>query len=333
MFSKHLTAYEQSEILSFRNIYYIAAGIRKLEGRIKEANYGFDDERNDYLLVKNDHISYRYEILEIIGKGSYGQVIKAYDHKDKKTVALKIIRNLACIIQQAKIEIQVLYKLIEGQNSCPYIVTILDNYIFRNHIIQSFDLLDMNLYQLLKSRSFSSLPLNTLKAYAQQLLEGIKYFHSLNVLHCDLKPENIMITGEKIKIIDFGSSCFMNRRVFTYIQSRFYRAPEVILEVGYDCKIDIWSLGCVLAELYLGKPIFAGKDEIDQLFSIIEVLGLPPSYMLEASPKSQIVLSIIKKVNSGSSSLLKYRIPGSKNLKQLINSNDLEFVNFLSSNF
>ena len=118
---------------------------------------------------------------------------------------------------------------------------IIDNYVFRNHIIQTFDLLEVNLYQSLKSKLFSPLPVYTIKLYAEQMLEGIKYFHSLNILHCDLKPENIMLNSDrsKIIIIDFGSACFSNRRIFTYIQSRYYRAPEVILEVGYDYKIDI----------------------------------------------------------------------------------------------
>ena len=331
-FSKHLTTFEQSEILAYRNIYYIAAGVGKLEARSREINNGFDDERNDYILVKNDHIAYRFEILEIIGRGSYGQVIRAFDHKERKCVAVKIIRNLSCIIQQAKIEIQVLYKLIQQGEPCPYLVSIVDNCVFRNHIIQTFDLLDMNLYQHLKSKSFSSLPINMIKLYTQQLLEGIKYYQDLNILHCDLKPENIMLNSEKSKItiIDFGSACFVNRRVFTYIQSRYYRAPEVILEIGYDYKIDMWSLGCVIAELWTGRPIFPGKDELDQLFCMIDVIGLPPAYLLENSPKCQLVLETIRKL-SLSNSPSKGRIPGSKSLKQLLKNADPLFYDFLSS--
>ena len=331
-FAKYLTTFEHSEILSHRNIYYIAVGVNKLEPRMREINSGFDDERNDYILVKNDHIAYRYEILEIIGRGSYGQVIRAFDHKERKNVAVKIIRNMSCIIQQAKIEIQVLYKLIQQGDPCPYLVSIVDNWIFRNHIIQTFDLLDMNLYQHLKSKSFSALPINAIKLYTQQLLEGIKYYQNLNILHCDLKPENIMLNPEKSKItiIDFGSACFSNRRIFTYIQSRYYRAPEVILEIGYDYKIDIWSLACVVAELWTGRPVFPGKDELDQLFCMIEVIGLPPAYLLENSPKCQVVLETIKKL-SISATPGKGRIPGSKSLKQLVKNSEPQFYDFLSS--
>ena len=327
LFSKRLSFFEQTEILSFRNIYYIAAGVKKLEANPKEVNNGFDDERNDYILIKNDHIHYRYEILEILGRGSYGQVIKAYDHKEKKLIAIKIIRNLSCIIHQAKIEIQILYKLIQNEEGKDFVICILDHFIFRNHICLTFDLLSMNLYQYHKSKNLMPLPLVTMKNFTEQILRGIEYYHSLGILHCDLKPENIMLNDDqsKVKIIDFGSGCFSNKRVFTYIQSRFYRAPEVIMEVGYDNKIDIWSLGCVLAEMMMGRPLFAGRDEIEQIVAIIEVLGLPPSYMIEKSNKRGVILESLRKNNSS-----KGKIPASKPLKSLITADNL-FMDLVSS--
>jgi dual specificity tyrosine-phosphorylation-regulated kinase 2/3/4 len=331
-FSKFLTGYEQSEILNYKNIYYIAPGVNKIPINLKSLNCGFDDERDDYILIKNDHIAYRYEILEILGKGSYGRVAKVYDHKEKKFVALKIIRNMPCILQQAKVEIQVLYKLINQENPSQHVIKILDHIIFRNHIMESFDLLDMNLYQLLKIRSFSPLPMDNIRSYTHQILEGIKYYQSLHILHCDLKPENVMIRqdGSQIKIIDFGSACFEDKKIFTYIQSRYYRAPEVLLEIGYDYKIDIWSLGCIVAELYLGKPLFPGKNEADQLNCIIEVIGFPPTEMLEKSFKYENMSTGIKKINLGSGKSWSLT---SKSIKQLIGSNDSLFYDFLTSNF
>lgn len=333
-YHRYLTPYEKNEILAFKKIYYIAPGVVKLETNPRLSNQGLDDDRNDLILVKNDHIVYRFEILEIIGRGSYGQVIKAYDHKEKKLVAVKIIRNMACIIQQAKIEIQVLYRLIKQIDQCENVIHIQENFIFRNHIIETFELLETNLYQHIKSKGFQGLPLHTIKVFAQQILQGMKFYDSLSILHCDLKPENIMLTNDNTKaiIIDFGSACFTHKRVFTYIQSRYYRAPEVILEIGYDSKIDIWSFGCVLGELATGRPIFAGKNEIDQFLSIVEVLGLPPSDMLEASSKCEAIIEQFKKIsNSGNS--LKSRIPGSKSLKSILPNGDILFLDFLMSNF
>lgn len=88
----------------------------------------------------------------------------------------------------------------------------------------------------------------------------------LQIIHCDLKPENILLKTESksgIKIIDFGSSCFDNERVYTYIQSRFYRSPEIILGISYHTEIDMWSFGCIICELFTGIPIFPGESEAE----------------------------------------------------------------------
>ena len=101
----------------------------------------------------------------------------------------------------------------------------------------------------------------------------------LGIIHCDLKPENILLKNHAksaIKVIDFGTGCFENKTFYTYIQSRYYRAPEIILGIPYTCAIDMWSLGCILVELYCGYPIFAGEDEAEQLAIIMEYLGIPP---------------------------------------------------------
>jgi dual specificity tyrosine-phosphorylation-regulated kinase 2/3/4 len=105
-----------------------------------------------------------------------------------------------------------------------------------------------------------------------------------NVIHCDLKPENILLKSPDksgIKVIDFGSSCFSNERIYTYIQSRFYRAPEIILGIPYTAAIDMWSFGCILAELYTGFPLFPGESEMEQLSLIMEIKGIPPEHILD----------------------------------------------------
>lgn len=106
------------------------------------------------------------------------------------------------------------------------------------------------------------------------------------IIHCDLKPENILLKEPNksgIKIIDFGSSTFMDERVYTYIQSRFYRAPEIMLGIPYNCSIDMWSFGCIMAELYIGYPIFPGDSENDQMSRIIEMVGIPGADLLSMS--------------------------------------------------
>lgn len=108
------------------------------------------------------------------------------------------------------------------------------------------------------------------------------------IIHCDLKPENIMLKEQNksgIKIIDFGSSTFVDERMYTYIQSRFYRAPEIMLGIPYDCAIDMWSFGCIVAELYVGYPIFPGESENDQMCRIIEMIGVPTKDVMAISER------------------------------------------------
>ena len=127
-----------------------------------------------------------------------------------------------------------------------------------------------------------------IRKYAQQILYALKVLRHHSIIHCDLKPENILLTDSKktrVKLIDFGSSCFSAERIYTYIQSRFYRAPEIMLGVPYTTAIDIWSLGCILAELYTGFPIFPGESEPEQMDLIMEVNGLPSAKLLKVNFK------------------------------------------------
>lgn len=243
LFRSQLTDFEQSEILSFPKIYYIGFGIKKL-GSEKDSqwNLGFDDERADYILVKGDHIGYRYEILQILGKGSFGQVIKAFDHKEKIDIALKIIRNKQKFHNQAKIELQILRTLKDNDMEDSGIVHIKEHLVFRNHLCISFELLNINLYHYLKINQFKGMSINMIRKFTEQILKGLRLIHSLNIIHCDLKPENILfktLNDYSIKIIDFGSACFDDQKMYSYIQSRYYRAPEVILGLGYSDAIDM----------------------------------------------------------------------------------------------
>jgi dual specificity tyrosine-phosphorylation-regulated kinase 2/3/4 len=139
--------------------------------------------------------------------------------------------------------------------------------MFRNHVVRIiykvqcivFELLEMNLYELIKSHNFSGLEPNFVKNIANQLINCINFLQKNNIIHCDLKPENILLKDwnkTDIKVIDFGSSCFDNEKLYAYIQSRYYRAPEVILGLGYNPQIDMWSYGCVLAEISTGISRF-----------------------------------------------------------------------------
>lgn len=152
-------------------------------------------------------------------------------------------------------------------------------------------MLHINLYELVKSTKFKGLPIPLVKHFTAQILQGLNFLAQHSIIHCDLKPENILISDcfqGSLKIIDFGSSCHVKDRIYTYIQSRFYRSPEVILGMEYDMQIDMWSLGCVVAELVTGKPLFMGQDEQDQITKIIDVIGKPDKALIAKCSRRKI---------------------------------------------
>ncbi|KPJ06607.1 Serine/threonine-protein kinase minibrain [Papilio machaon] len=250
-------------------------------------NDGYDDDNHDYIIKQGEKFLDRYEISSPIGKGSFGQVVKAYDHEEQCQVAIKIIKNKKPFLNQAQIEV----KLLEMMNRADaenkyYIVKLKRHFMWRNHLCLVFELLSYNLYDLLRNTNFRGVSLNLTRKFAQQLCTALLFLSQpeLNIIHCDLKPENILLCNPKrsaIKIVDFGSSCQLGQRIYQYIQSRFYRSPEVLLGIPYDLAIDMWSLGCILVEMHTGEPLFSGANELDQMNKIVEVLGMPPDHLLD----------------------------------------------------
>lgn len=211
-----------------------------------------------------------------------------------------------------------------GPPTSPHMVHLLSSFMYKSHLCLVFECLGMNLYEVLKRRQFRGLPLPMVRTLVKQALEGVKELAGKTIVHCDLKPENILLVGEEaekevlgagelykgielksnnnsgnnsvssvasnspqtIKLIDFGSACFEGYSAHTYIQSRFYRSPEVLMGLPYDSAIDVWSLGCVAAELFLGLPILPGVHEHDQCGRIIEMIGDFPDWMLEQGIKA-----------------------------------------------
>ncbi|OQV24301.1 Dual specificity tyrosine-phosphorylation-regulated kinase 2 [Hypsibius exemplaris] len=287
-----LTNFEKQEIFSYPQIFCVGSRAKKIQGTFNGAmNGGFDTDNGSYHHVIHDHIAYRYEVLKVIGKGSFGQVVKAYDHKTHTYVGLKTVRNEKRFHKQADEEIKILdhLKRLDHENSMN-IIHMLDHFVFRNHKCITFELLSMNLYELIKKNRFQGFSLQLVRKFAHSILQCMDILHRQKIIHCDLKPENVLLKQpgrSGIKVIDFGSSCFEHERIYSYIQSRFYRAPEVILGGRYGMAIDMWSFGCILAELYTGFPLLPGEDEGDQLAAMIELLGMPQETMLEQCKRSR----------------------------------------------
>lgn len=336
MFSKDLTSYEQAEILDYTDIYYIGTKLNKINPKLEQENFGFDDSRGDLKLIKSDHISYRFEIISILGKGSFGQVCECWDYKRNEKVAMKIIRNKKRFHYQAGIEVTILNCLREKDIEDKVPVVKMKNYfLFRKHVCITFDLWGINLYEFMRSNKFQGIGLPLIARFTSQILSGLSFLKALDVIHCDLKPENILLkhlNKSEIVIIDFGSSTFYNERQHTYIQSRFYRAPEIILGIPYTTSIDMWSLGCILAELFIGKPLLPGESEHDLLVLMMELFGNPPVSMLKRGEKNSLFFenSVLK------DPMIKnnvFKAPGSKKLYEVVCSSDENFLDFLSKCF
>jgi dual specificity tyrosine-phosphorylation-regulated kinase 2/3/4 len=206
------------------------------------------------------------------------------------------------------------------------------SFYFRGHLCISTELLGMNLYEFIKAYEFKGFPLPLIRRFTKQMLSSLVLLKSKRVIHCDLKPENILLAHpmhSEIKVIDFGSSCFEHEKVYTYIQSRFYRSPEVILGMSYGIPIDMWSLGCILAELLTGYPIFPGENEQEQLACIMEIFGPPEKHLIEKSSRKKLFFDSMGKPRVTVSSKGRRRRPSSKTLQQALKCDDDAFLDFI----
>jgi len=208
-----------------------------------------------------------------------------------------------------------------------------EHFYFRNHLCIAMELLSINLYELIKANGFVGFTTALIRRFTSQMLQSLSLMRHHRIVHCDLKPENVLLrhpAKSAIKVIDFGSSCFEHEKIYTYIQSRFYRSPEVILGMNYHMAIDMWSLGCILAELYTGFPIFPGENEQEQLSCIMEVLGIPDKEFINRSSRKRLFFDTNGAPRPVVNSKGRRRRPGTKDLAQVLRCNDELFVDFVA---
>ncbi|KAJ8403978.1 hypothetical protein AAFF_G00343280 [Aldrovandia affinis] len=292
-FQDQLTRLEQEEVLEFLEIWYLGLGAEKMKGsqetqeNSEDPSFSYDDAKGIYTpvifikgsiimhqghsdWVMRDHIAYRYEILEKLGQGSFGLVLKCLDHKIKEMVALKIIHNRKSANRMALRELEILEVVRrEDKENRFNVIHMKEHMTFRKHLCITFEL-----QRLIRNNHFQGFTLSQTHHYAVALVISLQMLHRLKIVHCDLKPENILLsekTHGNIKVADFGCSFYGRRKGHAYVQTRFYRAPEVLLGLPFGTAIDMWSLGCILAELYIGTPLFPGSNEVDQLACITEL--------------------------------------------------------------
>uniref|UniRef100_A0A8C1D8E5 non-specific serine/threonine protein kinase n=1 Tax=Cyprinus carpio carpio TaxID=630221 RepID=A0A8C1D8E5_CYPCA len=249
----------------------------------------------DYQLVQHEilcSVSNSYEVLEFLGRGTFGQVAKCWKRGTNEIMAIKILKNHPSYARQGQIEVSILSRL-STENADEFnFVRSYECFQHKNHTCLVFEMLEQNLYDFLKHSKFSPLLLKCIRPVLQQVATALMKLKSLGLIHADLKPENIMLVDPsrqpyRVKVIDFGSASHVSKAVCsTYLQSRYYRAPEIILGLPFCEAIDMWSLGCVIAELFLGWPLYPGASEYDQIRYISQTQGLPAEYLLSAGTKT-----------------------------------------------
>ncbi|XP_051238033.1 homeodomain-interacting protein kinase 3 isoform X1 [Dicentrarchus labrax] len=249
----------------------------------------------DYQLVQHEvlcSLKNSYEVLEFLGRGTFGQVVKCWKRGTNEVVAVKILKNHPSYARQGQIEVEILARLSSENADEHNVVRALECFQHRSHTCLVFEMLEQNLYDFLKQNKFSPLPLKIIRPILQQVATALKKLKSLGLIHADLKPENIMLVDPtrqpyRVKVIDFGSASHVSKAVCsTYLQSRYYRAPEIILGLPFCEAIDMWSLGCVIAELFLGWPLYPGALEYDQIRYICQTQGLPAEQLLNKGTKT-----------------------------------------------
>ncbi|XP_056268302.1 homeodomain-interacting protein kinase 3 isoform X3 [Pseudoliparis swirei] len=249
----------------------------------------------DYQVVQHEvlcSMKNTYEVLDFLGRGTFGQVVKCWKRGTGEVVAVKILKNHPSYARQGQIEVGILARL-SGENADEHnLVRAFECFQHRSHTCLVFEMLEQNLYDFLKQNKFSPLPLKVIRPVLQQVATALKKLKSMSLIHADLKPENIMLVDPvrqpyRVKVIDFGSASHVSKAVCsTYLQSRYYRAPEIILGLPFCEAIDMWSLGCVIAELFLGWPLYPGALEYDQIRYISQTQGLPAGQLLNLGTKT-----------------------------------------------
>ncbi|KAI5293678.1 Dual specificity protein kinase clk3 [Ascosphaera acerosa] len=288
-----------------------------------------DDADGHYIVIEGTDLAGRFRIVRLLGQGTFGKVVEAIDLHDrrKERVAVKIIRSVQKYRDASKIELRVLQTLKQNdkanRNRCIHLRECFD---YRGHICIVTDLLAMSVFDFLKMNGFTPFPSSHIQAFARQLFTSVAYLHDLNLIHTDLKPENILLVHEEyqtftyqrmipssttstnrratqrkvlchpeIRLIDLGSATFDDEYHSSVVSTRHYRAPEIILNLGWSFPCDIWSIGCILVEFYTGDALFQTHDNLEHLAMMEAVCG----YKIDARLAKLAVQKVVNGQQNG----------------------------------
>lgn len=312
---------------------------------------GFE-ENKDFPVIIDSVIAGRYQVMEYLGSAAFSKALQCLDIHTKELVCVKVITNNKDYVDQSVDEIKIL-RLINcnGDPDKKNFLKVFDWFYYKEHLFIVTELLRDNLYEFYRyNREHETelyFTLGKLQRVTQQILVALEYIHHLHLIHCDLKPENILIKSYsrcEVKVIDFGSSCYTHDHLSSYIQSRSYRAPEVILGCKYDERIDIWSLGCIVAELWTGEVLFQNDCVQGLLARVMSIMGPFPEDMFKGKlskhffTEDKVFFKVVDDDKDDSCKIprrmgdkIHLLIPKKTTLKARLKTNDEVFIDFVAS--
>jgi serine/threonine protein kinase len=232
----------------------------------------------------------RFKVIGQLGKGTFGVVLRCHDTQaNQRSVAIKVIRAKQNFLIQSQSEIRILEELggimEEREVHLRSIVLLEEHFMHGGHQCMVFERLQCSLYDQLRDSNFTGLPLRRIRTMGSKILDALDVLSNLQdpIIHADIKPDNVLCTsGDDVQLADFGSACKQSsNQQSSYIQSRFYRSPEVLMGLEYSTAIDMWSFACTLMMLYTGRHLFEGTSSETQLMCIRRLCGLPPASLLQ----------------------------------------------------
>ncbi|KMZ06500.1 serine/threonine-protein kinase Doa isoform X7 [Drosophila simulans] len=277
------------------------SGRNNRQSQAKTAKPVIQDDADGHLIYHTgDILHHRYKIMATLGEGTFGRVVKVKDMERDYCMALKIIKNVEKYREAAKLEINALEKIAQKDPHCDHLcVKMIDWFDYHGHMCIVFEMLGLSVFDFLRENNYEPYPLDQVRHMAYQLCYSVKFLHDNRLTHTDLKPENILfvdsdytshynhkinrevrrVKNTDVRLIDFGSATFDHEHHSTIVSTRHYRAPEVILELGWSQPCDVWSIGCILFELYLGITLFQTHDNREHLAMMERILGQIPYRM------------------------------------------------------
>ncbi|KAJ1723846.1 serine threonine protein kinase CMGC group [Coemansia erecta] len=270
---------------------------------LQKAEPSCDDRDGHYIVVPGREFTPRFKIRRLLGQGTFGKVMECEDANTGRLTAIKVIRAVPKYRDAAKIEIRVLQTLQRNDPKNIYqCMHVNETFDHRNHVCMVFDLLGPSVFDFLKENEFRPFSLQHVQLFAEQLLRSVAFLHSLDLVHTDLKPENIllesgdydvvpfadqnikthMLKSTKIRLIDFGSATFNKEYHSQVVSTRHYRAPEIILNLGWSFPCDMWSIGCIILELLTGEALFQTHDNNEHLAMMEVVVGRAPAHVVRS---------------------------------------------------